>query len=78
VLVVGDVGFREVVAALAEAQSQLGREVNPTVYTPDEFRSKLSTGHHFLNSVLRREKVFLIGDERELERLAAKRQADGA
>jgi len=77
VLVVGDVDFREVVAAFEEAQSQLGRDVNPTVYAPSEFRSKLAAGHHFLRSVLKREKVFLIGDERELERLAEKRMADG-
>jgi uncharacterized protein len=69
VLVVGDVAFREVAAALVDTQSQLGRDVNPTVYTPDEFRSKLSAGHHFLTSVLHRETVFLIGDERGLERL---------
>lgn len=77
VLVVGDVEFREVAAALEEAQSLLGRDVNPTVYAQSEFRSKLSAGHHFLTSVLKKEKVFLIGDERELERLAEKRLADG-
>jgi uncharacterized protein len=78
VLVVGHVTFREVVAAFAGAQSQLGREVNPTVYAPEEFRSKLASGHHFVTSVLRKEKVFLIGDDRGLERLAQKRLADGA
>jgi uncharacterized protein len=78
VLVVGDVAFQEVVAALAEAQSQLAREVNPTVYAREEFRSKLLAGHHFLRSVLKKEKVFLIGDERELERLVEQRLADGA
>jgi uncharacterized protein len=77
VLVVGDVGFQEVVAALTEVQSQLGREVNPTVYTQDEFWSKLSAGHHFLASVLKTEKVFLIGNQRELERLAEERLARG-
>jgi uncharacterized protein len=77
VLVVGDVAFREVVAVLADAQSQLRREVNPTVYTLDEFQSKLGSGHHFLTSVLKTEKVFLIGNERELERLAEKRLARG-
>lgn len=76
VLVIGDVGFRETVAALAEAQSQLGREVNPTVYAAAEFGSKLSARHHFLSDVLKREKVFLIGDQRELERLVEKRLAD--
>ena len=78
VLLVGDVAFREVVAALADAQSRLSREVNPTVYAPDEFQSKLASGHHFLTSVLKTEKVFLIGSERELERLAQKRLAHGA
>jgi uncharacterized protein len=77
VLVVGDVTFREVVVALSEAQLQLGREVNPTAYAADEFRSRLSARHHFLTRVLKKEKVFLIGDERELERLAEKRVADG-
>jgi uncharacterized protein len=76
VLVVGKVEFREIVAALAEAQSQLGREVNPTVFGVDEFRAKISARHHFLQNVLKREKVFLIGDGRELERLAAERLAD--
>jgi predicted nucleotidyltransferase len=76
VLVVGDVEFREVVAAFAEAQSRLGREINPTVYTPDEFCVKISARQHFLRNVLKKEKVFLIGDQRELERMAAERLAD--
>jgi uncharacterized protein len=74
ILVVGDVAFREVVAVLADAQSQLRREVNPTVYAPDEFQSKLASGHHFLKSVLKSEMVFLIGNEREFERLATEYQ----
>ncbi|MFZ0964122.1 MAG: nucleotidyltransferase domain-containing protein [Terriglobia bacterium] len=68
-LVVGEVGFGEVVAALRNAQELLHREINPTVYSPAEFRSKLMARHHFLSSVLRNEKVFVIGDEHELARL---------
>jgi len=75
-LVVGEVAFGEVVAALADAQERLRREVNPTVYPPQEFSRKLSTGHHFLRSVLKQEKIFLIGDQRELARLAEKRLAE--
>jgi predicted nucleotidyltransferase len=76
VLVVGDVEFREVVGTLAEAQSQLGREINPTVYGLNEFRDKISAQHHFLRGVLKEEKGFLIGNQRELERVVAKRLAD--
>jgi predicted nucleotidyltransferase len=76
-VVVGQVTFSEVVESLADAQQHLAREVNPVVYSPEEFRSKLATGHHFLTRVLKKPKVFLIGDEDELARLAAKRVARG-
>ena len=65
-IVVGKVGFGEVVAALQPAQEKLGREVNPTVYAKAEFRAKLAEGHHFVKSVMEGPKLFLIGDEREL------------
>jgi predicted nucleotidyltransferase len=71
VVLVGEVSFSEVVAALQEAQERVGREVNPTVYPKAEFRKKILAGHHFLTSVLAGPKLFLIGDERELEGLGA-------
>ena len=71
-LVVGKVTFAEIVSSLSEAQKTIGREINPTVYPPAEFRSKLVAGHHFLNTVLRGPMFFLIGDKRELARLAKK------
>ena len=74
-LIVGDVSFSEVVANLQPAQKMLGREVNPTVYPPHEFRSKLRAKHHFLTSILKEPRIYLIGDENELGRLAAKRLA---
>lgn len=70
VLVIGDVSFAEAVEALGRAQDLIGREVNPSVFPPAEFRTKLAAGNHFLRGVLKGEKIFLIGDERELGRLA--------
>jgi predicted nucleotidyltransferase len=72
VLVVGKVTFAEVVSSFSEVQKTIGREINPTVYPLSEFRSKLAAGHHFLNTVLRGPMLFLIGDKRELARLAKK------
>jgi len=74
-LVVGKVTFAEIVSALDQAQKTINREINPTVYPPGEFRSKLLTGHHFLNTILGEPMYFLIGDKRELARLAKKRLA---
>jgi len=69
-MVIGSCGFGEVVAAIGRIQDKLGREINPSVYPADEFRKKTAAGHHFLKTVLKGPKVFLIGDENELEKLA--------
>ena len=70
VMVIGEVSFAETSDALARTQSAIGREGNPSVYPRAEFRAKLGANHHFLRSVLKSEKIFLIGNQRELARLA--------
>jgi predicted nucleotidyltransferase len=72
VMVIGKVSFAETSEALGKAQNSIGREVNPSVYAPADFRAKLAAKHHFLRSVLNGDKMFLIGDDRELARLAKK------
>ncbi len=74
-LIVGDVTFSDVVISLQNAQKTLGREINPTVYSGAEFRVKLRNNHYFLTSAINGPKVFLIGDENELGRLAQNRMA---
>jgi predicted nucleotidyltransferase len=74
-LVLGSASFGEVVSALAGAQSALGREINPTVYSPAEFRTKLRARHHFVTALLREPFLFVIGEPRDLERLGSKRLA---
>lgn len=68
VMVVGDVTFAAVSDALGDLQTDLRREVNPTVYSVLEFKEKISTP--FIASIMRKPKVFLIGNEDELTRLA--------
>lgn len=69
--VVGDVTLAEVVETLSPIQLTLNREINPTVYPVEEFRAKQAAGHHFIKSVLEGNKVFLIGDENDLAKLAS-------
>lgn len=74
-MIVGSVTLQEVVDALDSAEQDIGREVNPSVFPPDEFRERVEAGEHFIISVLNEPKLFLIGDERELERVAGRGQA---
>jgi predicted nucleotidyltransferase len=66
-MIVGRVDFEDVIEHLAEAQKTLSREINPTVYSTREFRSKVQG--NFLRTVLAGKKLFLIGDEIELREL---------
>lgn len=69
-MVIGAASFAEVSKALLSVEERLNREVNPAVYSAAEFKAKLTSGHPFLSRVLKEKKVFLVGDEDELGRLA--------
>lgn len=76
VMVIGEASFGEVVAALNPTQDTLRREVNPSVYSADEFQHRVKDGHHFITAVLDGPKLFLIGGEGDLRRLVEQRLAD--
>lgn len=79
ILIVGDhIALDDVVPAFAGSQRELGREINPSVYRTEEFCRRLAEGQHFLSSVIAGPKIFLIGDDGELSRLAGVRVAQGA
>jgi predicted nucleotidyltransferase len=44
VMVVGEVDFCQVVSAFSTVQEALAREINPVVYSKDEFKSKAKQG----------------------------------
>lgn len=75
-LIVGKVSLEDVLGCVGTVESSLGRAINPTVYSPAEFKTRLSSGNHFLNSVVRSEKIFLIGDESELRKVGGIRLAE--
>ncbi len=68
VMLIGDLKFREVVLLLHPAQEALGRAINPQVFTPLEFAEKART-QSFVKDLLAKPKLFLKGNERELEEL---------
>jgi predicted nucleotidyltransferase len=63
VMLVGD-GFllSQVLACLEPVEAQLGRKVNPTCYTPQEFARRRAEPDSFVNRVLAQPLLALIGD----------------
>lgn len=75
-IVVGKATLEDVLGKLGNIEASLRRAVNPTVYSAREFKAKLTSGNHFVNSVVRGEKIFLIGGEDELRKLGGIRLAE--
>jgi predicted nucleotidyltransferase len=70
VMIIGDISFGDVVDLFSSAEKTLGREINSVVYPLEEFQQKVKSDAHFVKTVLEGEKIFLIGDENELNRLS--------
>ncbi|MCE5272645.1 nucleotidyltransferase domain-containing protein [bacterium] len=66
--VIGAVSFGEVVSALSEAQETLAREINPVVYSEEEFKGQAAR-KHFVGKLKGTEKIYLIGSADEFDRL---------
>lgn len=54
---------------LAQAESALGRQINPTVYTRAALRQKIAADNAFVTRVLAQPKIWLIGTEHDLATL---------
>jgi predicted nucleotidyltransferase len=77
-MIVGSVRQIELVPVLRKLEDRFSREVNATLYSPREFRSKLAAGDHFLLSVLRGRTILLRGSLDELGKTAARRKGPPA
>lgn len=62
-MVVSDkVSYGEIFAALKEACVTLGRPVNPTILSRDEFHQRIASKESFLTRVLEQPKIWIIGE----------------
>ena len=69
-LVIGDIGFADVVRATHPAQAELGRDINPVVYSANEFKRRVDEQDPFVLDLLAKPKIFLTGTTHDLSQLA--------
>jgi predicted nucleotidyltransferase len=66
VMLIGNLSFSETVQALHPTQTILQRELNPVVYSQEEFQRRIKNNDTFIKEVLAKPKLFIIGSENEL------------
>ena len=74
VMIIGGATLAEVAEAFDSAEHEIGREINPSVFEVEEFRERVQTREHFVTSVLKAPKLFIMGDESELESVVGRGQ----
>jgi predicted nucleotidyltransferase len=70
--IVGTLRQIDLLPALRKLEACFHREVNVTLFSPDEFRARLAAGDHFLHSVLQGKTILLKGAIHELEEAASR------
>ncbi len=66
-LIVGDTSFGDTVKALYPAQEMLGREINPKIYSPGEWKAAKNGGTAFMQELLEKPTIQIIGNRDEPE-----------
>lgn len=54
--------YSEIMELLSPAEESIRRSINPTLYTPEDFHTKLQAANHFLVRVMEQTKIQVIGE----------------
>jgi predicted nucleotidyltransferase len=65
-LIVGKTGLTQIAQVLQEAENKMNRPINPVILSREEARSKLIEKNHFLETVRKANKLFILGKDSEL------------
>ena len=63
VLIVGKLSFAEVIQAVYPLQETLGREINPKLYSPEEWRAALAENSAFIQDIMDKPQLWIMGDK---------------
>ena len=75
-MVIGQLGLRDLSQLLSGIEEKIGREINPHVLREEEFRKRARAKEHFVSSVVETPKIFIRGSQRELEAIGRQRLAE--
>jgi len=68
--VIGQLGMRAVSTLLSGISERVGREINPHVMNSDELRKRIKEKDHFISSVMKAKKIFIVGTANDLKTMA--------
>ena len=67
VAIIGDVEFEATLSALYPAETSLHREISPAIYGRKEWIAKVASNSIFIQEILSKPKIFVIGTQHDLD-----------
>lgn len=61
-VIIGDLGMRRVSKLLSGLEERIGREINPHIFSEEEFKERIRSRDHFISSVMDHRVKVLIGN----------------
>jgi DNA-binding transcriptional ArsR family regulator len=77
-MLVGNLSTMDISPKLRTVEKAVGRQINPTVFSLDDFAKSVAQKNHFLRTVMRNKKIMLVGTEDELDAVARGAQSTRA
>ena len=77
-MIIGDISSKQLSGLLSKPKTELMREINYAVLSLNEFISKAARKDHFINSISKDKKIFIIGSDDELKGFIKSGQAKSA
>ena len=68
-MVIGNLGLRNVVSLLSGISEKTGREINPHVLGTIDLKKRIKIKDHFVTNLINSNKLFIIGEEDEFRKL---------
>jgi predicted nucleotidyltransferase len=72
VVIGDDLNYSDLYTAAQNAETTLGRKLNPLFFSPEDWHRKASDEGSVFNKISRSPKIFIIGSEEDLQEWAAK------
>lgn len=69
-IVARGVRYTDLMGRLIKTEKIVGRPVNPTLYSPEEFAAKIKNENHFVRRVIRQPRILVVGTDDEIDALA--------
>jgi len=69
-MIIGNLDEDLLITKISELESQLNREINYHIFSPNDWKKKIQKKNSFIENILTEPKIFLIGNKNELSRIS--------